>query len=385
MGISVSESDESKAVLSELDRLHALIDMVPDAMVIIDQRGRIQSFSKGAERVFGYSEAQILGENVSALMPSPDREAHDGYIGHYLATGEKRMIGTRRLTTARRRDGSTFSIELSIGEMSIAGERHFTGYIRDLTKTEEREQTLQALQADLAHVSRISSMGGMANSIAHELNQPLTGISNYSAAGVDLLEDPSDDHIKEARHALSECHREALRAGDIIRKLRIFISRGDTELEIADIGQLVNSATALALVNGDGKDVDFSTSIDPQCRTVLVVPVQIQQVLVNLIRNALEAMENTHGKRLRVTSRCEAGNMVRVSVADSGSGLDPHVASRLFHPFVSTKTSGMGLGLSICHTIVNAHGGKISAGPSDLGGTEFTFTLKSGEFGGEGD
>lgn len=382
---TVTSSEQYAEAFSELERLHALIDMIPDAMVIIDQSGTIKAFSKGAEDMFGYSEEQVLGENVSALMPSPDREAHDGYINHYLDTGEKRMIGTRRITTARRRNGNTFPIELSVGEMPVSGKRHFTGYIRDLTESEEKEQTLQALQADLAHVSRISSMGGMANSIAHELNQPLTGITNYSAAAIDLLDDPSEHSIANVRHALSECRKEALRAGDIIRKLRDFISRGDTVFENVSLAHLINSATALALVNGDGREVDFSMSISPGCKTVMVVPVQVQQVLVNLIRNALEAMEKTTSKRIHVTTKCEPGGMVAVSVHDSGPGLDPHVASRLFHPFVSTKTSGMGLGLSICHTIVNAHGGKIRACPSHLGGTEFSFTLKRAELGGEHD
>lgn len=228
-------------------------------------------------------------------------------------------------------------------------------------------------------------MGGIANSIAHELNQPLTGITNYSAAGVDLLADPSGAYIEEARHAFSECRSEALRAAGIISKLRDFISRGNTVLEIASIDRLVNSATALALVNGDGRDVDLSVSIDPRCKSVLAVPVQIQQVLFNLIRNALEAMERTHSKRLRVTSTCAPEGKVQVSVSDCGPGLDPHVASRLFHPFISTKASGIGLGLAICHTIVNAHGGKIRAGPSDMGGTEFAFTLKRADLGGEYD
>nr|WP_137678690.1 PAS domain-containing sensor histidine kinase [Parerythrobacter lutipelagi] len=378
-------SEQFAEAFSEIERLHALIDMIPDAMVIIDKRGTIKAFSKGAEHMFGYSEKQVLGENVSVLMPSPDREAHDGYISHYLRTGEKRMIGTRRITTARRRNGNTFPIELSVGEMPVSGKRHFSGFIRDLTDSKQKEQTLQALQADLAHVSRISSMGGMANSIAHELNQPLTGITNYSAAAIDLLEDASASHIDDVRHALTECRKEALRAGDIIRKLREFIAHGDTTLEIADLRRLVNSATALALVNGDGRDVDFASQFDPRCENVLAVPVQIQQVLVNLIRNALEAMHETASKRIRVSSSYEPRGMVRVTVSDSGPGLDPHIAERLFHPFISTKASGMGLGLSICHTIINAHGGRIEAGPSELGGTDFSFTLKSAELGGDND
>lgn len=372
-------------MLRRLDDLHGLTDVVPDAVVVIDQAGGILSFNTGAERMFGYSEEQVRNENVSLLMPSPDREAHNGYLAHYLDTGEKRMIGTARVTNARRRNGDTFPIELTVGEMKFGDRLYFAGFIKDLTNVRESEQLMHSLQADLAHVSRISSMGSLASSIAHELNQPLTSIVNYAAAASDMLDDAAMDGLDDVRHALSECRSEALRAGEIIRRLRDFISHGDIAPEIDNLRRIVNSATALALVNGDGRDVDFSSQIAPECESVLVVPIQIQQVLVNLIRNALEAMQGSRNKRLRVTSACHDDGMVRISVSDSGPGLDPHVAKRLFHPFVSTKASGMGLGLSICQTIINAHGGKIWARPSELGGTEFSFTLKSANFGGEND
>ena len=372
-------------MLRRFDDLHGLTDVVPDAVVVIDQAGGILSFNTGAERMFGYSEEQVRNENVSLLMPSPDREAHNGYLARYLDTGEKRMIGTARVTNARRRNGDTFPIELAVGEMKFGDRLYFAGFIKDLTKARENEQLMHSLQADLAQVSRISSMGSLASSIAHELNQPLTSIVNYAAAASDMLDEAAMDGLEDVRHALSECRSEALRAGEIIRRLRDFISHGDIAPEIGNLRSIVNSATALALVNGDGRDVDFSSQIDPECESVLVVPIQIQQVLVNLMRNALEAMQGSGNKRLRVTSACHDDGMVRISVSDSGPGLDPHVAQRLFHPFVSTKASGMGLGLSICQTIINAHGGKIWARPSELGGTEFSFTLKSANFGGEND
>lgn len=372
-------------MLRRFDDLHGLTDVVPDAVVVIDQAGGILSFNTGAERMFGYSEEQVRNENVSLLMPSPDREAHNGYLAHYLDTGEKRMIGTARVTNARRRNGDTFPIELTVGEMKFGDRLYFAGFIKDLTNVGENEQLMHSLQADLAHVSRISSMGSLASSIAHELNQPLTSIVNYAAAASDMLDEAAMDGLDDVRHALSECRSEALRAGEIIRRLRDFISHGDITPEIDNLRRIVNSATALALVNGDGRDVDFSSQIAPECESVLVVPIQIQQVLVNLIRNALEAMQGSPNKRLRVTSACHDDGMVRISVSDSGPGLDPLVAQRLFHPFVSTKASGMGLGLSICQTIINAHGGKIWARPSELGGTEFSFTLKSANFGGEND
>lgn len=360
-----------------LDDLHALIDTVPDAMVVIDTSGKILSFSKGASSMFGYAEADAVGENISMLMPSPDRERHDRYISRYLETGERRIIGIGRVTTARARDGSTFPVDLSVSELIVGGRRVFTGFIRDLTGNRQTEQQLHSLLAELAQVSRISAMGTLATSIAHELNQPLTAITNYVEAARDLLDDPTPENLGNIREALSESAAETLRAGQIVQRLRNFISRGDAVREFSSLTRLVKEASALALINGDGRDVDFDAILDPNLDRVLVDGVQIQQVLVNLIRNALEAMRDSPIKQLTIASQPFGDGMVQVSVSDSGRGLDKHVAERLFHPFVSTKASGMGLGLSICQTIINAHDGQIWARPSDLGGTEFCFTLIS--------
>ena len=357
------------------EALHALIDTVPDAMIVIDTAGNILSFSKGAERMFGYSEAEVLGENVSLLMPSPDRERHDSYINHYLATGERRIIGIGRVTTARARDGATFPIDLSVGEVSLADRKVFAGFIRDLTDSRQTEQQIHSLQAELAHVSRISSMGTLATSIAHELNQPLTAIAAYVEAARDLLDDPSTEDIEHVRGALRESADEAIRAGQIVQRLREFISRGETTRHLVKLSKLVNEATALALINGDARGVEFEQELADDETRVLVDAVQIQQVLVNLIRNAIEAMEDSTVRRLVISSQLDAGGMMMVTVSDSGPGLDQHVAERLFHPFVSTKASGMGLGLSICHTIINAHEGRIWAEPSPMGGTQFHFSL----------
>ncbi len=357
------------------DVLHALIDTVPDAMVVIDTSGNILSFSTGAEQMFGYSEAEVLGENVSLLMPSPDRERHDGYLRQYMKTGERRVIGIGRVTTARARDGATFPIELSVGELKLADKRLFAGFIRDLTDSRQTEQQIHSLQAELAHVSRISSMGTLATSIAHELNQPLTAIANYVEGAQDLLDEPSAQNLGQVRYALRESADEALRAGQIVQRLREFITRGETTRTFVSITKLVNEATALALINGDARGVEFEQALTDEEDKVLVDPVQIQQVLVNLIRNAVEAMSESTIKRLLISSHLNSDGMMVVTVSDSGPGLDKHVAERLFHPFVSTKASGMGLGLSIAHTIINAHDGKIWAEPSPMGGTQFHFSL----------
>ena len=365
--------------LRSAEELHALIDTVPDAMVISDREGRIQSFSKGAEEMFGYCEDDVLGENVRLLMPAPDREAHDGFIDHYRKTGEARIIGIGRVTTAKHRDGSTFPIKLSIGDLDFGQQRGFVAYMRDLSESQAAEREAHTLQNELAHVSRISAMGSLATSLAHELNQPLTAVANYAHAARDLLGDPTPANLELVREAMDECASEALRAGQIVHRLRDFIKRGETERHIVSLARMIQEASVLALMNGDGKGVDFETETDPSADSVIVDPVQLQQVVLNLIRNALEAMLQSDHKILRI-STCRTGEgFAQVSIQDSGPGLDRKIAERLFHPFNSTKSEGMGLGLSICHSIVQSHGGRIWAEPSALGGTAFHFTVPLAE------
>lgn len=355
--------------------LRSILATVPDAMVVIDEQGLILSFSAAAERMFGFAEDEVLGENVSMLMPSPDREKHDSYLDRYRRTGERRIIGIGRITTARHRNGKTFPIELSIGEASTEEGRIFTGFIRDLTERQQAELRLQDLQTELAHVSRVSSMGSLASAIAHELNQPLTAIANYVEAARDLLQDADPETLEMIREALAEAADQSVRAGQIVRRLRDFIAHGETERRIETLPRLINEANALALVGSGEHGIDVQVRLDPDANRVLVDRIQIQQVLLNLIRNAIEAMVDSPVRTLRIETMREDGGTIRVTVADTGGGLSDQVAAQLFHPFVSTKESGMGLGLSICHTIVDAHGGRIWAEPATGGGTRFHFTL----------
>lgn len=354
--------------------LRSILETVPDAMVIIDDTGRILSFSKAAERLFGFAEAELLGENVSTLMPSPDRERHDGYLERYLKTGEKRIIGIGRLVTGRRRDGTTFPMELAVGEAIIGGERVFTGFIRDLTERQDYEKRLHTVQAELAHVSRVTAMGTLATSIAHELNQPLTAIANYVETASTLLADPSEEIVGLIREALDECAKEAVRAGQIVRRLRDYISRGETDRQVFSLARLVNEASALAFVGAGSQSVDLTVKIAENDR-VLVDRVQIQQVILNLIRNAIEAMHDLPHGRLTISAVRREPGFIEVIVSDSGPGLAPEIAANLFAPFNSTKATGMGVGLSISRTIVEAHEGRIWADSSPYGGTSFHFTL----------
>ena len=364
------------AALAREAHVQSILDTVPDAMVVIDVRGIMQSFSTAAARLFGYSADEVVGKNVSMLMPSPYREQHDGYLERYLRTGERRIIGIGRVVVGERKDGSTFPMELSVGEMKSGKDRFFTGFIRDLSERQKTESRLQELQSELVHISRLTAMGEMASTLAHELNQPLSAISNYLKGSRRLLEANSDERSLMLRDALDKAAEQALRAGQIIRRLRDFVARGENERRVENIPKLVEEASALALVGAKDQAIRVRFRFDPSVELAVADKIQIQQVLLNLMRNAVEAMQDGTRRELLLASAPAENDMVRVTVADTGSGIAPDVLSQLFQPFVTTKQQGMGVGLSICRTIVESHGGQIWAEPNPGGGTIFNFTLR---------
>jgi two-component system sensor kinase FixL len=375
-GLSMKPRQEE----SSESHLRSILATVPDAMVVIDEQGQILSFSAAAEKLFGYAEHEIVGENVAILMPSPDRERHDQYLANYAQTGKRKMIGIGRVTTARHRNGNTFPIELAVGEAIIGERRIFTGFIHDITQRQQTEMRLQDLQAELAHVGRISEMGSLASSLAHELNQPLTAIANYSEAARDLFSGKMDEEkTLLIQEALDETAKEAIRAGQIVARLRQFISQGETERRPESLSRLISEANALALIGSREHGIEVQIQLDDDADLVFVDRVQIQQVLINLIRNAIDAMLASATKSLTIHSGAGPGDVVTITIEDTGSGISEDVAELLFQPFVSTKESGMGIGLSICRDIVEAHGGRIWFEVRRGGGTIFHFTLPTME------
>lgn len=355
--------------------LNSILDTVPDAMIVIDTAGVIRSFSAAAQRLFGYEAAEVRGENVSMLMPSPYREAHDGYMSRYMRTGERRIIGIGRVVVGERKDGSTFPMELAVGEMISGRERFFTGFVRDLTERQETDARLQELQAELVHISRLSAMGEMASTLAHELNQPLTAIANYMKGSSRIVGEIQSERAPLLKSALDKSAEQAIRAGQIIRRLRDFVARGESERSIDSLSKIIEEASALALVGAKESGIHVRMTLDPEGDFALVDRIQIQQVLLNLIRNAIDAMKQSPRKELTIAKHAPVEGMVVISVSDTGPGIDPEIRDQLFQPFVTTKADGMGVGLSISRTIVDSHGGKLWVDDNPQGGATFRFSL----------
>jgi two-component system sensor kinase FixL len=374
-------SDEAAREASQ-NRAHlqSILDTVPDAMVIIDERGIMQSFSQAAQRLFGWRPEEVIGRNVSMLMPSPYREEHDSYLERYLSTGERRIIGIGRVVVGERKDGSTFPMELAVGEARTGEVRFFTGFVRDLTERQTTERRLQELQSELVHVSRLTAMGEMASALAHELNQPLSAIANYLKGSARLLATAEVPRERVA-DALDKASEQALRAGQIIRRLRDFVARGETDRRVESLPKLVQEASALALVGAKEHGVRVRFRYERGVDLVLADKVQVQQVVLNLIRNAIDAMETAQRRELTIAVRDGGDDMAEVVVTDTGPGVAEEMAPQLFQPFITTKAAGMGVGLSISRTIVEAHGGRIWAARAPGGGAEFHFTLRRAELG----
>jgi two-component system sensor kinase FixL len=350
--------------------MRSILANVPDALIVIDEQARIQSFSSAAERLFGYSATEVLHRNVSLLMPSPYREQHDDYLSRYLTTGERHIIGIGRIVAGERRDGTTFPMELTVGTVDLPGEQLFTGFIRDLTERQERERRLHELQSELIHVARLNELGQLVSALAHEVNQPLAAMANYINGARRLF---ASGNQAGGQAAIERVAEQAERARQIIRRLRELARKGDSDKQVENVKLTIEEASTLALAGGP-RNLVFTIDVAPDATRAVIDKIQIQQVLLNLMRNAIEAMLDAPRRELTIRA-VRTDDRIRISVTDSGPGLPASVRARLFEPFVTTKPEGMGVGLSVSRAIVEAHGGALRVEDAPGGGTVFRFSV----------
>lgn len=334
------------------EELGALIKTVVDAIVSTDQEGTIRLCNPSVERMFGWQVGELLGKNVKVLMPNEHASRHDGYMAHYLDTGEAKIIGKGRQLRARRKDGSYFPVYLSIGEFPVGDDRYFVGVLRDLTAELKEQVRMQELENQLAVMGRRSAVSEMGASLAHELNQPLTAIDLFlTAAQREFPKNPDKalGHFEEARV-------EAQRAGAIVRRIRKMIEGGEQKRKLFLLKPVIEDAIKLCtLVEGNNPARFELTGADDVA--VLGDETQIRQVLVNLVKNALEATELQNDRVVHVGVHHK--RYVDIDVADNGPGVNAEMKERLFEPFQSSKDGGLGVGLSICRTIAENHGGEL--------------------------
>lgn len=373
---SASENLEQRLRYSEAE-FDALFDAAVDAVIEINDRGHIQRFNQAAERIFGYSEAEAFDQNVHILMPEPYHSEHDDYLKRYQKTGEAKIIGIGREVRARHKDGHIFPIELSVGEVKISGNPVYLGIIKDISARKKSESDAQETRDRLASMARVGVLGEMATGLAHEINQPLTAIASYARASRRLVEnmDAGSDDAENLEDTLEKIAVQAERAGEIIRRLRGLIKQGEGEHELADVVLLIKDILKLAEVDIRESGVEIELEETAGIPKVMVDPIQIQQVLLNLIRNAMEAMsEIDRGKKITISVR-KRRVFVEIVVADVGPGIPDNEFGKLFEPFFTTKQAGLGMGLALCRTIMKTHGGGLTCLNNRMGGASFTMHI----------
>ena len=353
----------------------ASLDNAVEAIITIDSIGTIETVNHATYKMFGYATQEIIGQNVRMLMPEPFKSEHDHYLSRYLTTDSPKIIGTGREALAVRQTGEIFPIHLSVSEVHDQGKRSFVGLIRDITTQRLAEQQSREHRDELAHADRLNMLGEMASGIAHEINQPLTAISLFAQAGKRFLESGKHDRIPDIFDQLSQ---HALRAGAVVESMQNFARRGENQREATQCSRLINKIVDFAESEARMRDVIVSLDEIEQSVTIVVDVVQIQQVVLNLLRNGMEAMQSVNfvnGNLIKLQTTLREDGDLEVAVIDSGSGVSEDEKSTLFTPFSSTKEKGMGMGLSICREIITAHGGHLMFKNLESGGAKFYFTL----------
>jgi PAS domain S-box-containing protein len=367
-------AEEERERLRQAQRI--VVETASDAVVSADESGTIQYANAATTRIFGYDPKELIGKPLSILMPEYMRKLHEDGFRRYLSTGRRHMNWQGAELTGLRRNGQEFPVEVSFAELVMIGHRVFTGFIRDITErkqAEEERERLRQVQADLAHVTRVSTMGELTASLAHEIKQPIGAAVTNAQACLRLI-DRHEPDLLEAREAAVEMIKDARRAADIIEHVRSLFRKDSSAREIVDVNEVVRGMVAMLQNEANRHSVRIRTDLTNGLTEVMADRVQLQQALMNLMLNGIEAIGDTT-RELSIKSQLGEGNQVLISVSDTGAGLPTGNTDEIFNAFFTTKSQGTGLGLAITRSIVESHGGRIWATANSGPGTTFQFTL----------
>lgn len=352
--------------------LRSIVDLAPEAIVTIDAKGTVLSFSPAGETMFGYHQHEIEKHSLTMLMPEHYAVDHQSHVDAYLRSGKTHIIGNSRMLSARRKNGEIFPIRLTVGEAHKGNDPIFIGFIEDVTRQEETRRKLETALIDLERTSRLSTLGEMAATIAHDLNQPLTGAMSSADAAELILAREGMDETHPARQRLQQSLTDMGRVAELVRHVTRFLKTGEPQKSLSNLNAIVNEGALLAIAGADPR-VKIEINLSNDLPLVEVDPVQVQQVIVNLLRNALDAVESTDTKRI-IVKTASVGETAEISISDTGKGINPNLSDRLFEPLVTSKQDRLGLGLTIARRMVRAHHGQMNV-EQLAGSTIFRVTL----------
>jgi len=366
--------NEDAGISESGERLRAILDTAVDAIVTIEESGVIESVNPAAERAFGYTRDELIGRNVSTLMPSPYREEHDRHIERYLRTGKARIIGIGREVEAQRKDGTVFPADLAVSEVRLPGRRLFTGIIRDLTERREMEERARLRLESAAHTARMLELGEMCSGIVHEVNQPLTAIVSFAEA---CLRTVRGGRAEPAliEDALGRVAEQGVHAAEIVSRLRGLVRKDESRRETFDLGEVIEETLLLVEHERRRRSIGVTVCSETGLPSVNADRVQIEQILLNLLRNAFHAVEDTECPRVWMRTGRSGNGRVRLVVEDSGPGLTPEQCERVFDTFYTTKPNGLGVGLAISRSLAESHGGRLWAESNEGRGARFGLDL----------
>jgi two-component system sensor kinase FixL len=369
----VSRNRKSNQTNSAFD---ALLDAAVDGIIIIDAQGIVRRFNRAAENMFGYPESEISGSNVSRLMPEPHRSRHGGYLEHYYSTGEASIIGSGREVAGVKKNGETFPMFLSVGEIKGGAEKRFVGIVRDMSDVQAGREQVRQLEEQLLHADRLVILGELTAGIAHEINQPLTAIAAYADAGKKMVSRGPGASGTEINTICERISEQSRRAASVVQRLRKLVRSGAVSKARHNINQIISNTLLLFEFEIKKSNIELLFFPDESLDELYVDEIHIQQIMVNLVKNSIDAISESETSSGSIEIRVSSDSgQVLITVTDNGPGIPAKYRDRLFESFFTTKPKGVGLGLSICKTIAAAHGGNLKYEQREQGGSRFALSL----------